>query len=61
MVGVTTQQGVKKVVEMLTCADLVHGKKAYKVVKGRITVDPEFIKGQHLQLGDAMVRNIRIL
>lgn len=53
---VALKEGETEVVEMLTCRDLVHGKDACEVVRGRIPVDPEFIKGQHLYLEDAIMR-----
>ena len=52
-----TQQGEKEVVEMLTCADLVHGKEKCIVVRGRLRVDPEILTGRQVDLEEAWIRN----
>ena len=58
VVDVTTQQGEQEVVEMLTCADLLHGKQKCTVVRGRLPVDPAIMTGRPVDLEDAWMRNI---
>lgn len=57
VVDVRTQEGEKEVVEMLTCADLVHGKEKCIVVRGRLPVDPEILTGRQVDLEEAWMRN----
>ena len=57
VVDVTTQQGEQEVVEMLTCADLLHGKQKCTVVRGRPPVDPAIMTGRQVDLEDARMRN----
>jgi hypothetical protein len=57
VVDVTTQEGEQEVVEMLTCADLLHGKQKCTVVRGRLPVDPAIMTGRQVDLEDAWMRN----
>ena len=57
VVDVRTQEGEKEVVEMLTCADLVHGKEKCIAVRGRLPVDPEILTGRQVDLEEAWMRN----
>ena len=57
VLDVKTQQGEKGVIEVLTCADLGHGKEECTVVRGRLPVDPQIPTSQQVDLEEAWMRN----